>query len=94
MSARPAFLLDRETVLARLAPLLFVLLWSSSCIVKSFGCQRRTKVSEARTRKGRSSQRCRAAEARDLLAQVCGWLTEGLATFDVTEAKALFDELG
>jgi hypothetical protein len=92
VSARPAFLLDRDG--ARPArPVLFVLLWSSSCIVKSFGCQRRTKVSEARTRKGRSGQRCRA-EARDLLAPVYGWLTEGLATFDVTEAKALFDELG
>jgi hypothetical protein len=81
-------------VFARLAPSLFILLWSSSFIVKNFGCQRRTKVSETRTRKGRSGQRCRAAEASDLLVPVCGWLTEGLATFDVTEAKALFDELG
>jgi predicted ATPase len=33
-------------------------------------------------------------EARDLLAPVYGWFTEGLDTLDLKEAKALFDELG
>jgi predicted ATPase len=32
-------------------------------------------------------------EARDLLAPVYGWFTEGFDTRDLKEAKALFDEL-
>jgi predicted ATPase len=35
----------------------------------------------------------RRAEARDLLAPVYGWFTEGFGTPDLTEAKALLDEL-
>jgi DNA-binding winged helix-turn-helix (wHTH) protein/predicted ATPase len=35
----------------------------------------------------------RRAEARDLLAPVYGWFTEGFATPDLKEAKALLDEL-
>jgi predicted ATPase len=33
------------------------------------------------------------AEARELLAPVYGWFTEGFDTFDLKEAKALLDEL-
>jgi predicted ATPase len=36
----------------------------------------------------------RRAEARDLLAPVYGWFTEGFATPDLKKAKALLDELG
>ena len=36
----------------------------------------------------------RPAEARDLLAPVYGWFTEGFGTPDLKEAKALLDELG
>ena len=36
----------------------------------------------------------RRAEARDLLAPVYGWFTEGFDTPDLKEAKALIDELG
>jgi predicted ATPase len=32
-------------------------------------------------------------DARDLLAPVCGWFTEGFDTLDLKEAKALLDEL-
>ena len=32
-------------------------------------------------------------EARELLAPVYGWFTEGLDTLDLKEAKALLDEL-
>jgi predicted ATPase len=32
-------------------------------------------------------------EARDLLAPVYGWFTEGFGTRDLKDAKALFDEL-
>jgi predicted ATPase len=38
-------------------------------------------------------ERGRRAEARDLLAPVYGWFTEGLDTTDLKEAKALLDEL-
>jgi predicted ATPase len=36
----------------------------------------------------------RRAEARDLLAPIYGWFTEGFDTPDLKEAKALLDELG
>jgi predicted ATPase len=35
----------------------------------------------------------RRGEARDLLAPVYGWFTEGFATPDLKEAKALLGEL-
>ena len=35
----------------------------------------------------------RRAEARDLLAPVYGWFTEGLDTPDLKDAKALLDQL-
>jgi predicted ATPase len=36
----------------------------------------------------------RRGEARDLLAGVYGWFTEGFDTADLKEAKALLDDLG
>jgi predicted ATPase len=33
-------------------------------------------------------------QARDLLAPVYGWFTEGFDTADLKDAKALLDELG
>jgi predicted ATPase len=50
----------------------------------------RAAVSLARLR----GDQGRRAEARDLLAPVYGWFTEGFATQDLQEAKALLDELG
>jgi adenylate cyclase len=38
-------------------------------------------------------QQDRGAEARQLLAEVYGWFTEGFDTADVQEAKALLDTL-
>ena len=35
----------------------------------------------------------RVGEARELLAPVYGWFTEGFDTLDLQEAKALLDEL-
>jgi predicted ATPase len=35
----------------------------------------------------------RRAEAYDLLAPILGWFTEGFETADLTDAKALLDEL-
>jgi predicted ATPase len=36
----------------------------------------------------------RRAEARNLLAPVYGWFTEGFDTADLKDAKALLDQLG
>ena len=49
----------------------------------------RAAASLARLRRARG----RPAEARDLLAPVYGWFTEGFDTADLKEAKALIDEL-
>jgi predicted ATPase len=38
-------------------------------------------------------QQGKHAEARELLAEVYGWFTEGFDTTDLEEAKALLDEL-
>lgn len=35
----------------------------------------------------------KAAEARQMLAEIYGWFTEGFDTKDLQEAKALLDEL-
>jgi len=50
----------------------------------------RAAVSLARLWRDRDNR----AEARDLLAPVYGWFTEGFDTPDLKEAKALLDELG
>jgi predicted ATPase len=39
------------------------------------------------------SEQDRRAEARELLAPVYGWFTEGFGTLDLKEARALLDEL-
>jgi predicted ATPase len=49
----------------------------------------RAAVSLARLRR----DQCHCAEARDLLAPVYGWFTEGFDTADLKEAKALLDAL-
>ena len=50
----------------------------------------RAAISLARLRHNQG----RRAEARDLLAPVYGWFTEGFDTPDLIEARALLDELG
>ena len=50
----------------------------------------RATMSLARLRRDQG----RHTEARDLLAPVYGWFTEGFNTQDLKEAKALLDELG
>jgi predicted ATPase len=50
----------------------------------------RVAVSLARLRRDRGHQ----SEARDLLAPIYDWFTEGFDTQDLKEAKALLDELG
>ena len=50
----------------------------------------RAAMSLARLRRDQG----RRAEARELLAPVYGWFTEGFDTHDLKDAKALLDELG
>ena len=50
----------------------------------------RASVSLARLRRDQG----RSTEARELLAPVYGWFTEGFDTPDLKEAKALLDQLG
>jgi predicted ATPase len=52
-------------------------------------CELHGAMSLARLRR----QQGRRSEARDLLAPVYGWFTEGFDTADLKEAKALLDEL-
>ena len=39
-------------------------------------------------------QQGKKAEARQMLAEIYGWFTEGFDTVDLKEAKALLEELG
>jgi predicted ATPase len=49
----------------------------------------RASVSLARLRRNQG----RRAEARELVAPIYGWFTEGFGTADLKEAKALLDDL-
>jgi predicted ATPase len=58
--------------------------------------EQRAKLWELRAAMGLAQLRRdqgRPAKARDLLAPVCGWFTEGFDTPDLKDAKALLDEL-
>jgi tetratricopeptide (TPR) repeat protein len=61
--------------------------WARQQQAKSW--ELRTATSYARLLRGQG----RVREARDLLAPVYGWFTEGFDTADLIEAKALLDEL-
>jgi predicted ATPase len=56
---------------------------------RDFTAKLRAAVSLARLQRVQG----RRAEARDLLAPIYGWFTEGFGTPDLKEAKALLDEL-
>jgi hypothetical protein len=61
--------------------------WARTQQAKSW--ELRTATSYARLMRDQG----RAKEAYELLAPVYGWFTEGFATKDLRDAKALFDEL-
>jgi predicted ATPase len=74
--------------------------------VKAAACLRRA-IDTARSQQAKSlelraatslarlwAEQGQRAEARDLLAPVYGWFTEGFDTADLRDAKALLDELG
>ena len=54
---------------------------------QALGIARRVSLARLRRHQGRR------IEARDRLAAVYGWFTEGFETLDLKEAKALLDEL-
>jgi len=62
--------------------------WSRRQQAKSF--ELRTATSHAWLLRDQG----RVGEARDLLAPVYGWFTEGFGTKDLREARALLDKLG
>jgi class 3 adenylate cyclase/predicted ATPase len=71
---------------------------SEACFRQALGIagQQQTKSLELRAAMGLGrlwGERGRRAEARDLLAPIYGWFTEGFDTADLKEAKALLDEL-
>ena len=55
-------------------------------------CSRPTPI-QRRERRASPAGEGRVADAYDLLAPVYAWFTEGFATQDLKEAKALLDEL-
>jgi DNA-binding winged helix-turn-helix (wHTH) protein/predicted ATPase len=64
---------------------------------RTIACQQQAKTWELRAAISLSrlwQQQGKHAEARDLLAPVYGWFTEGFDTTDLQEAKALLEELG
>jgi predicted ATPase len=71
---------------------------SESCFQSAIEISRgqRTKMLEIRAATSLArlwSDRGRNAEARELLAPIYGWFTEGFETFDLKEAKILLDAL-
>ena len=64
------------------------LAWARHQRAKSF--ELRTAISHARLLR----EQGRVGGARDLLAPVYAWFTEGFGTKDLREARALLDELG
>jgi len=72
---------------------------AETCFHEALRIARRQEAKSSELRAAASLARLRRdqgrrAEARDLLAPVYGWFTEGFDTADLWEAKALLDELG
>ena len=71
---------------------------SEICFERSIRIARQQQASSLELRAATSLARLwgehgQRAEARDLLAPVYGWFSEGFGTADLKEAKALLDEL-
>ena len=71
---------------------------AEACYVKALEVARAQEARSLELRAATSlarlwGERGRSAEARDLLAPVYGWFTEGFDSADLKEAKALLDEL-
>jgi predicted ATPase len=65
--------------------------------ILTIACRQQTKAWERRAATNLSrlwQQQGKRDEARELLAPVYAWFTEGFDTVDLQEAKALLEELG
>jgi len=72
---------------------------AEACFLQALDVARRQQAKSLELRAAMSlarlwQQRGKRAEARELLAPVYGWFTEGFDTADLQEAKALLTELG
>ena len=72
---------------------------TEACFLQALDVARRQQAKSLELRAAMSlarlwQQRGKRAEARELLAPVYGWFTEGFDTADLQEAKALLTELG
>src|SRR5262249_178168 len=71
---------------------------AEACFQKAFEVARRQQAKSLELRAGMSlsrlwQQQGRKEEARQMLAEIYGWFTEGFDTKDLQEANALLDEL-
>ena len=64
-----------------------------ACFNDPESAQSRSGFVEARAGQNTPCRTVTRAAARDVLAPVYGWFTEGFDTLDLKEAKALLDEL-
>jgi predicted ATPase len=73
-------------------------LQAESCFQKALAIARRQSAKSLELRAAMSLSRLwqrkgKTAEARQLLAEIYGWFTEGFDTADLKQAKALLEEL-
>jgi predicted ATPase len=71
---------------------------AEACFQQALDVARRQEAKSLELRAAMSlsrlwQQQGKRAKARELLAPIYGWFTEGLDTADLQEAKALLDEL-
>ena len=71
---------------------------AEACFERALAVAREQRVKSWETRAAMSMARLwrdqgKSQQARDLLAPLYGWFTEGFDTLDLKEAKALLDEL-
>ena len=72
---------------------------AEACFQQALDVARRQEAKSLELRAAMSlsrlwQQQGKRAEARELLAPIYGWFTEGFDTADLQEAKALLEELG
>ncbi|HJY81627.1 MAG TPA: hypothetical protein VKK81_11160 [Candidatus Binatia bacterium] len=72
---------------------------AEKCFLKAIDIARRQQAKSLELRAVMSLSRLwqrqsKKQEAHEMLAEIYGWFTEGFDTVDLTEAKALLEELG